>query len=136
MSTVDEIRARADAAHKGPWGWFGNTKMKNVYLATKHSGRIYIMLFERWGMQSAKPIFQEQVGPGEYPQSGMPVVWEVAPDATSDDDPRLYRHTIRSIRNPDAEFIAHSRQDVDDLLAEIDRLNAELENWHRAAEGE
>lgn len=54
-------------------------------------------------------------------------VFEVAPTATTRDDPRVYRADIIGIRHPDAEFIAHARQDVDDLLAEIDCLRAELE---------
>jgi len=32
----------------------------------------------------------------------------------------------RGIAHPDATFIASARQDVDDLLSEIDRLTAEL----------
>lgn len=40
----------------------------------------------------------------------------------------LYRKDIVGLDNPEATFIAHARQDVDDLLAEIDRLRAELAN--------
>src|SRR5258708_72277 len=43
MTRIDEIRARADAATKGPWQWFGNTASDRVYLATTHSGRLYIL---------------------------------------------------------------------------------------------
>jgi hypothetical protein len=42
----------------GPWGWFGNGKTNDVYLATKHSGRRYVMGFRRWGMRGAQPMFQ------------------------------------------------------------------------------
>jgi hypothetical protein len=38
----------------------------------------------------------------------------------------LYRQDIVGLDNPEAEFIAHARQDVDDLLAEVDRLRAVL----------
>ncbi len=40
MSDLQEIRARAAAATPGPWGWFGNDD--RVYLATRHSGRLYV----------------------------------------------------------------------------------------------
>src|SRR5690606_27785976 len=54
---LDEIKARANAATPGPWGWFGNTDVKDLYLATKQWGRHYVMGFRRWGMQSAQPEF-------------------------------------------------------------------------------
>lgn len=53
-------------------------------------------------------------------------VFAVCPEATSRDDQRVYRADIIGLRNPNAEFIAAARQDVDDLLAEVDRLNALL----------
>lgn len=51
-------------------------------------------------------------------------VFEVCPEATERTDPRVYRADIIGVRHPDAEFIAHSRQDVDDLLAVIDAVEA------------
>lgn len=53
-------------------------------------------------------------------------VFEVCPDATERNDQRVYRGDLVGIRNPDADFIAHARQDVDDLLAEVARLRALL----------
>ncbi len=53
-------------------------------------------------------------------------VYEVCPTATTRSDPRVYRADIVGLRNPNAVFIAAARQDVDDLLAEIDRLSALL----------
>lgn len=53
-------------------------------------------------------------------------VYSVAPDATRRNDKRVYRADIVGLRNPNAIFIAAARQDVDDLLAEVDRLNALL----------
>lgn len=60
------------------------------------------------------------------------VTFEVAPEATSRDDRRVYRADIVGIRHPDAEFIAHARTDVPALLAEVERLREEL----RLSEGE
>ncbi|MCI2421477.1 hypothetical protein MOQ72_28990 [Saccharopolyspora sp. K220] len=53
-------------------------------------------------------------------------VYQVAPQATSRDDERVYRADIKGIRHPDAEFIAHSRADIDWLVAEVERLRAEV----------
>lgn len=46
----------------GPWAWFGTGNNQNLYLATTHSGRRYVMGFERWGMRGAQPIFQPNRG--------------------------------------------------------------------------
>ncbi|MEV0085230.1 hypothetical protein [Saccharopolyspora sp. NPDC050642] len=53
-------------------------------------------------------------------------VYEVAPQATSRDDQRVYRADVIGIRHPDATFIEHSRADVDWLVAEVDRLRAAI----------
>lgn len=54
------------------------------------------------------------------------VVFEVSRGATSREDPSVYRADIVDIRHPDADFIAHSRTDIDWLLKEVDRLSAAL----------
>jgi hypothetical protein len=58
--TFDLKRAKelCEAATAGPWQWFGNTKMREVYLATIDRGRVFVMDFVRWGMSSAQPRFQ------------------------------------------------------------------------------
>jgi hypothetical protein len=61
------------------------------------------------------------------------VVYEVAPEATTRDDPKVYRADIVGIRHPDAEFIAAARQALPDLIAaarERDRLLDETETAH------
>ena len=125
MSTIEEIRARAAAATSGPWQWFGNTEVHNVYLATVQHGRRFVMQFWRWGMQQAQPVFRSQPGDGALMTKASEVpIFEVCRDATSIDDPRVYRGDIVGFRNADATFIANSRQDVDDLLAAIDAVEA------------
>lgn len=57
-------------------------------------------------------------------------VFEVCPTATDRNDPRVYRADIVGVRHPDAEFIAHSRQDVDDLLAIIAKVRQRAESWY------
>jgi hypothetical protein len=86
-----------------------------------------VMDFVRWGMQAAQPRFLNPADDGSwmFKASDMPI-YQVAPDATSRDDRRVYRADIIGIRHPDAEFIAHARQDVDDLLALVDELQAAL----------
>ncbi len=54
------------------------------------------------------------------------VVFEVCRDATERSDKRVYRADFTETRSPDAQFMAHSRSDVDWLLAEVDRLRAVL----------
>ena len=57
-SGLDRIEEIAKAATPGPWQWYGNTKMHEVYLATVNRGRVYVMDFVRWGMAGAQPRFQ------------------------------------------------------------------------------
>lgn len=47
----------------------------------------------------------------------------LAPDAGRMNSP-LYREDIVGLDTPEADFIAHARQDVDDLLAELDAVRA------------
>lgn len=141
---LDAIKARTDAATPGPWGWYGNTDVQQMYLATKRYGRMYVMGFRRWGLQGAQPTFCVDRTWKPDPQSGDDfghagtiapahelasriVRYEVAPNAASRRDSRVYRADLIGIKNPDAEFIAHARQDVDDLLAEVERLRKDAE---------
>jgi hypothetical protein len=55
-----------------------------------------------------------------YTDARKLVTFEVAPGATDRNDPRVYRADITGIRHPDAEFIAHSRQDLSRVLAAVD----------------
>jgi hypothetical protein len=129
---VDHIRRRAEQATPGPWAWFGNGSSQQIYLATQRLGRHIVMDFARWGMRGAQPTFfggrtvsldasgLKRISGGEFQDTKSNAVYEVAPSATDINDPRLYRKDIIGIRNPDAEFLAHSREDIDDLLKEVD----------------
>ncbi|MFA7264940.1 MAG: hypothetical protein WC054_01395 [Candidatus Nanopelagicales bacterium] len=59
------------------------------------------------------------------------VKFEVAPEATDRSDPRVYRADIVGVRHPDAEFIAHSRSDIEFLLEEVARLTEIIEEHRR-----
>jgi hypothetical protein len=134
---LEEIRERMNRATPGPWGWFGNTAVNHVYLATQRWGRHMVMTFERWGMQSAQPAFYQRPDQDQVRQSivtdstfvkasDVPV-YEVAPQARSKKDPAVYREDIVALRNADASFIAHSRADVEWLVGEVDRLQSLLD---------
>lgn len=51
-------------------------------------------------------------------------IFEVCPTAANRQDPRVYRADIVGVRHPDAEFIAHSREDIDVLLALLAQVEA------------
>lgn len=134
--TLEVIRDRMNRATPGPWGWFGNTAVQHIYLATQRWGRHMVMQFDRWGMQNAQPTFFERPKPEQVRKSivadsvfrkasDVPV-YEVAPHARSKSNPAVYREDLVGIRNADATFIAHSREDVEWLVAEVDRLTALL----------
>lgn len=120
--SLSSIRSRVEAATPGPWGWTGNQKIRWIELSTLHSGRLGVMRFERWGMTGAQPVFLDPesraLGMGAVTNvkaSDVPI-FEVCRDATSADDPRVYRADIIGLRHPDAAFIAHARQDIPALL--------------------
>lgn len=112
-----ELRARFASATRGPWRWCGNGGRKrrevHLYLATTHSGRIYIMDFVRSGWSGAQPRFHPQ---------GMPMV-----DARDLLTYQVeYRDDISGINNPDARFLERSWEDVDALLKELDATREAL----------
>lgn len=68
-----------------------------------------------------------------YTDARKLVTFQVAPGATSRADPRVYRADITGIRHPDAEFIAHAREDVSRLLAAVDAVLKLASRWHEVA---
>ena len=126
MSTIDEIRERLADVTPGPWEWRGNVDTHNVHLRGMGPGRPDIMSFRRSGMQGAKPFFCDLRDRGMITDGYKMAVFEVCRDASERSDPRVYRGHVVGFRHPDATFIASARQDVDDLLAYIDHLNALL----------
>jgi hypothetical protein len=55
------------------------------------------------------------------------VIFEVAREATSRDDERVYRGDIVGVRHPDAEFISNAPTDLAYLMAENARLQGVIE---------
>jgi hypothetical protein len=68
-----------------------------------------------------------------YTDARKLVIFQVAPNVTDRDDPRVYRADITGIRHPDAEFIEHSREDVSQLLAAVDAALKLAGDWEQAA---
>jgi len=130
---IDDIRQRCNQATPGPWMWDISTANKRCLLETAHSGRYFVMGFERWGTQGACPKFQKfrkYEGPVDERESmGM-----VRADKLAKSYPGKEHHEGFDdyIDHPDALFIAHARQDVEVLLAEIDRLNDDLKKQREA----
>lgn len=118
---LDQLERVARAARPGPWQWYGNTKMNEVYLSTIHGGRVFVMDFVRWGMGGAQPRFQVDelmvtlgdLGKAEHP---MGPKFEAS-----------HRRQFVGIGHPDAEHIAANSPDVTlALIGRIRELEAKL----------
>lgn len=122
---LDAIQARAAAATPGPWRW-GGLIGGPIYLLSMAQWRPYVMQFCRLGFQGAQPIFRKpnpNLGFSEWAKGNDVAVREVP-----------YRDDIESMDNPDAEFIAHAREDVDAMAAEL-RLHRAFRDKVRRALG-
>jgi len=101
----------------GPWQWMGSD-LGGLYLATTHSGRIYVMGFKRRGMNGAEPMFQ--VGGRMVPASEL-VAFDVG-DGTARGfvegkaDPSVYRYDVAFIDHPNARLIAAAPSLLDALI--------------------
>lgn len=114
---IDEILAALRSVPAPPWAWYGDTRSGPI-LATTHSGRQCVMLFERCGMQGAQPVFPVREANGWARM--RPARELIVPRA--DYDPK----TFRDIDNPVARFLKNAPQYVSDLLEERNRLAREL----------
>ena len=111
-----EIRARAYAATMGPW-YFAYTSIWGEGRVAREEA--WLDSLDAAHTLDRNPCEHCSGGPCAYRAKALdmdPVVARVQPS---------YGDTATGQRVLDAEFIAHARQDVPDLLAEIDRLAAE-----------
>lgn len=121
---LDAIKARCEAATPGPWYWGGNVTIPGgIDLRAKVSGIPIVMQFRRWGLQGAEPCFWKRIDEGLKDAGWWPAQHQRARDIAVRERP--YRGDIVRLENADAEFIAHSRADVEALVAEVERLRAE-----------
>jgi hypothetical protein len=117
---LEAIRARAAAATPGPWRWDGTMPPNaQVLLMSDAPGRPLVMGFKRLGTQGGQPEFATERDGDGWAGRMVPAIELAITDG------RCHRPLL-GIPNEDAEFIAHARQDVADLLAEIDRLHERL----------
>lgn len=116
-----EIRKRHAAATPGPWRWFGNTQTRQLYLATPDRGRLFVIgthgASSRGGeaLQFATWEGEQRGRRGGILRTGLELAGETD-----------HNHEFREIDAPDARAIAHSWQDVDDLLGLVDELAGAL----------
>lgn len=121
MSMTEErllhLEKIALAATPGPWSWFGNTKMHEVYLATVDRGHVFIMDFVRWGMQAGQPRFQIREKGDGSPFHRLSIMRSLG-DLAKEGHPEgpifeaTHRRHFHGIGNPDAKHIAAASPDA------------------------
>lgn len=111
VNKLDEIKERWSKATPGPWKWGGDTSAKNIHLISYTKHIPIVMDFVRYGFGNAQPRFNTK---NLMYKADELVKYEVD-----------YRRTIMDINHPDAQAIAHSWEDIQFLLSEIERLNNE-----------
>lgn len=112
---LERIEERWSKASKGGWLWEINPKYKTVSLRSR-AGMI-VMDFVRWGMGSAAPRFLDE----SHLLHRVDKLMEPIPGREH------HSHWAQQINHPDALAIAAAPEDVRDLIAEVRRLNAEVE---------
>lgn len=111
----------------GPWKWFGSADNHEVYLATTHSGRRYVMGFKRWGMRGAQPTFQPAKS-GLVPAADL-LTFEVGDRSVrgvkeARENTSVYRTNISGIDCADARLIEASPM----LYWALDRVAKAIES--------
>lgn len=131
-SSVASAAEQTKVGHTpGPWDWFGNARNNEVYLATTHSGRRYVMGFRRWGMRGAQPMFQP--GNRGLVAAEKLLTFEVGDrsvrgvEAAKADD-SVYRLDISGIDCADARLIAAAPDGLELAEDAIPILEAVLED--------
>ena len=120
---LSAIRERVEKATPGPWAWGDREAGADTWghrgpdLQTTHGEVKSCPYFCRW--RDTDGVEHRGAGPDEphehfYPTKIVLSSWGYDADGLN-------------IEAPDAEFVAHARTDVPDLLSEIDALRAELQ---------
>lgn len=127
-----EIDAKATP---GPWMWDLRECNHQCLLTTTHSGKYYVMGFQRWGLQDALPSFQVYDRyEGQMKDRGSHGM--VRADKLSKSYPGQEHHHgfDNFIDHPDARYIAESRElfhqmatAITELLERSETAEAELE---------
>lgn len=116
---LEKAKKLNEEATSPPWSWFGNTKSRNLYLATVDRGRQFIMQFARWGMSSGQPLFQ-------VPNKGDGGTMVKASDlVTFEAD---HRKDVSDIDHPDARMMTEGRNLFSELVAALSEAVRLLES--------
>lgn len=120
----------------GPWAWFGNASSNSVYLATRHSGRRYIMDFVRWGMRGAQPRFQPAQRGGMVDAKDL-LRFEVGEQSiigvdAARQDGSVYRYDVRGIACHDAQVIATAAEVLEAAVAVVNARHEPMLNLAEA----
>ncbi len=107
LEDLKKIEDRLTRTTTAPWYWEEGYGTFRLY--TPKNGHCTVMDFTRFGTRSAQPRFSDRAG---QPLGGIMIN---AKDLDLD-------------THPDAQFIAHAREDVPALIAEIKRLRAQVED--------
>jgi len=110
----EEIIRRCRNATKGPWYWDVNPAFKRVDLT---SGKSAVMVFKRWGMNSAQPMFLR-----DHIYEPVTEFTRVVPGREH------HAEWFQDLDHPDANFIAHARQDMEDLIEALYEAHEEIAN--------
>lgn len=102
----------------GPWAWFGNPSHNQIYLATEHGGRIYVMDFVRMGFHGAQPRFQKDGVMKKAEDLATFAVCNAEGYKNAKCDGACYRYDMDGINHPDARLIAAAP----DLLAALETV--------------
>ncbi|HAU29839.1 MAG TPA: hypothetical protein DCW68_07015 [Rhodospirillaceae bacterium] len=116
-----------DGLEAGPWGWFGHGR--EVYLATVHYGRRYVIGFTRSGFSGAQPRFRHK---GILHKAEEFLKFEVGPQevtglAAARACGEVYREDVRDIAHPVAQAIKL----IPDMIAELKANRARIAELER-----
>ncbi len=150
---LDAIKARKDAATPGPWKWAGYTDGSIELRTVGQGGRRIVTTVrtepclvelpgEDWSVTAdacdsclaeSKKTMDPWLNYRCPKEANLDTVWLhdndgdlIRPANVWAVRERPYRNDVASVDHPDAEFIAHARQDIDDLVAEVEALRAAL----------
>lgn len=136
---VDKAREIDEKATPGPWMWDLRECNHQCLLTTTHSGKYYVMGFQRWGLQDALPSFQVYDRyEGDVKERGSRGM--VRAEKLSKSYPGKEHHYgfDNFIDHPDARYIAESRElfhlmtaAITDLLARAEAAEARAEEAER-----
>jgi hypothetical protein len=156
---LDAIREREQAATPGPWGWRGHlsasvelrtigqggkriiTTMRSMPCMGYDGTTIYLNEDACATCRTAyETTHLDERVQCEKPEN-LDTVWVWGPDGACEPvnkwakaevlqwSDHMYRDDVKDTTHPDAEFIAHAREDVARLLAVADRLLALADEW-------